>query len=181
MSTLSPTIIHILAPFAIIFSCSKTWTKAVLLMTGAILCKGGRTVCGALKVMGLQGEHAFAKYHRVLNRDQWDALEGAKILLLQIITALGITELVVALDDHQSFILQGAALLLRSEGLRFRAIKKMKKKIIWIGLSFALLMCSYVLFIWLKRRSTLGLPMEESSLGSLGFSINPRDLIYSSM
>ncbi len=50
--------------------------------------------------MGLQGEQAFAKYHRVLNRDQWDALEGAKILLLQIITALGITELVVALDDH---------------------------------------------------------------------------------
>jgi len=72
----------------------------VLLMTGAILCKGGRTVCGALKVMGLQGEQAFAKYHRVLNRDQWNALEGAKILLLQIIKALGITELVIALDDH---------------------------------------------------------------------------------
>jgi hypothetical protein len=100
MPTLSPTIIHIFAPFAIIFSCSKTLTKAMLLMTGAILCKGGRTVCGALKVLGLQGERAFANYHRVLNRDQWNALEGAKILLLQIIKALGITELVIALDDH---------------------------------------------------------------------------------
>jgi len=49
-----------------------------LLITGAILCKGGRTVCGALKVMGLQGERAFASYHRVLNRDKWNALEGAK-------------------------------------------------------------------------------------------------------
>ncbi len=100
MTTLSPTIIHILAPFAIIFSCSKTWAKAALLMTGAILCKGGRTVCGSLKVMGLRGEKAFANYHRVLNRAQWDSLKGAKILLMQIIGTLGITELVVALDDH---------------------------------------------------------------------------------
>jgi hypothetical protein len=100
MPTLSPTIIHILAPFSIIFSCSTTWTKAILLMTGALLCKGGRTVCGALKVLGLQGEQAFENYHRVLNRAQWNALKGAKILLLQIIKALGITELVVALDDH---------------------------------------------------------------------------------
>jgi hypothetical protein len=100
MPTLSPTIIHILAPFSIIFSCSKTWTKAILLITGAILCKGGRTVCGALKVMGLQGERAFASYHRVLNRDKWNALEGAKILLLQIIKAFCMTELVIALDDH---------------------------------------------------------------------------------
>ena len=100
MPTLSPTIIHILSPFSIIFSCSATWTKAVLLMTGALLCKGGRTVCGALKVLGLQGEQAFQNYHRVLNRAQWDALKGAKILLLQIIKALGIKELVVVLDDH---------------------------------------------------------------------------------
>lgn len=69
-------------------------------MTGAILCKGGRTVCGSLKVMGLRGEKAFTSYHRVLNRAQWDALKGAKILLMQIISTLGITELVVALDDH---------------------------------------------------------------------------------
>lgn len=69
-------------------------------MTGAILCKGGRTVCGSLKVMGLRGEKAFASYHRVLNRAQWDALKGAKILLMHIISTLGITELVVALDDH---------------------------------------------------------------------------------
>lgn len=82
------------------FLCSKTLTKAALLMSGAILCKGGRTVCGFLKVMGLRGEKAFTNYHRVLNRAQWDALKGAKVLLMQIIGSLGITELVVALDDH---------------------------------------------------------------------------------
>lgn len=69
-------------------------------MSGAILCKGGRTVCGSLKVMGLRGEKAFTNYHRVLNRAQWDALKGSKVLLIQIISMLGITELVVALDDH---------------------------------------------------------------------------------
>ena len=101
MPTLSPQIIHILAPFAILFSCSKTWTKAALLITGAILCKGGRTVCSSLKVLGLQGEQAFENYHRVLNRAQWSSLKGARILLLQLINALQITgPLVVAIDDH---------------------------------------------------------------------------------
>lgn len=101
MPTLSPPIIQILAPFAILFSCSKTWTKAALLITGAILCKGGRTVCSSLKAIGLQGEVAFENYHRVLNRAQWSALDGAKILLLQLIKALNITgPLVIAVDDH---------------------------------------------------------------------------------
>jgi hypothetical protein len=100
MSTLSPQIIHVFAPFAILFSCSKTWSKIALLITGAILCKGGRTVCSSLRVLGLQGEQAFENYHRVLNRAKWSALEGAKILLLQIIKALNIKELVVSVDDH---------------------------------------------------------------------------------
>jgi hypothetical protein len=70
-------------------------------MTGAILCKGGRTVCSSLKVVGLQGETAFANYHRVLNRAQWSARGGAKILLLQLIKAFKITgPLVVVVDDH---------------------------------------------------------------------------------
>jgi len=101
MTTLPPTILPIFAPFAILFSCSKTWTKAVLLITGAILCKGGRTVCSSLKVLGLRGEQAFENYHRVLNRAQWSSLEGAKILLLQLTKALNLTgSLVVTIDDH---------------------------------------------------------------------------------
>ena len=101
MTTLSPAILPIFVPFAILFSCSKTWTKAALLITGAILCKGGRTVCSSLKVLGLRGEQAFENYHHVLNRAEWSALEGAKILLLQLIKALHITgHLVIAVDDH---------------------------------------------------------------------------------
>jgi len=101
MSTLSSPIIQILAPFAILFSCSKTWTKAALLITGALLCKGGRTVCASLKVLGLRGEETFGNYHRVLNRAQWSALEGAKILLLQLIKSINLVgPLVIAVDDH---------------------------------------------------------------------------------
>lgn len=101
LSTLSPSIIPILAPFAIIFSCSKTWAKAALLLTGAILCKGGRTVCSSLRVLGLEGERAFEKYHRVLNRAQWNSLKGAKILLLRLIKSLNLEgPLVFAIDDH---------------------------------------------------------------------------------
>jgi hypothetical protein len=44
---------------------------------------------------------AFENYHRVLNRAQWSALGGAKILLLQLIKALNIIgPLVVVIDDH---------------------------------------------------------------------------------
>lgn len=101
MSTLLPSIIPILAPFTILFSCSKTWTKASLLLTGAILCKGGRTVCSCLRVLGLQGEQAFEKYHRVLNRARWSSLKGAKILLLQLVKALNLDgPLVFAIDEH---------------------------------------------------------------------------------
>jgi len=101
MKTLSPIIIQAFFPFAILFSCSKTWTKAALLLTGAILCRGGRTVCACLRVLGLQGEQAFEKYHRFFNKDQWSSLKGAKILLIQLVKSLNITgSLVFAIDDH---------------------------------------------------------------------------------
>ena len=41
----------------------KTMSKATLLLVGAILCRGGRTVCAALRGSGMQGEEHFDKYH----------------------------------------------------------------------------------------------------------------------
>jgi len=153
MTILPPTMIQFLAPFSIIFSCSSTWTKAVLLMTGAILCKGGRTVCGALKVLGLQGEKTFANYHRVLNRAQWNALKGSKILLVQIIEALGITELVVTLDDH---IERRNGEKIKSKGCYRDAVRSSRKFIVrCFGLKWVAMMVATKL-PWSKR--TFALP-----------------------
>jgi hypothetical protein len=84
MQTLPSFILAHLQPFRFIFFTNKTYLKAALLLTGILMCRGARTVCSILKVLGLKGETAFAKYHHVLNRAKWDILQASKILLEQI-------------------------------------------------------------------------------------------------
>jgi len=57
------------------------WPKAELLLTGAIVCPGSRTVCNVLRSVGLQGDRCFAKYHRLLSQDKWSAKWLAGVLL----------------------------------------------------------------------------------------------------
>lgn len=89
MTSLPACIIAVFAPFATIFLNPKTASKALLLLAGAMLCRGGRTVCAALKILGMEGESRFDKYHRVLSRDSWSPLEGGKILLKRLIGSMG--------------------------------------------------------------------------------------------
>jgi hypothetical protein len=84
MQTLPPSILAYLLPFRAIFLTRKTFLKASLLFIGALMCQGARTICSVLKILGLKGETAFAKYHHVLNRSKWEILKGSKILLQQI-------------------------------------------------------------------------------------------------
>jgi hypothetical protein len=65
-------IILILAPFAPLFS-ARVWRHAQVLLPGAMLTPGSRTVTGALRMMGLALEGHFTNYHRVLNRATWSA------------------------------------------------------------------------------------------------------------
>ena len=60
---------------------NRTWQRAVVLMVGAILAPGQRTVCGILRIMGLGQEKQFQNFHRVLNRAAWDLRQGSRILL----------------------------------------------------------------------------------------------------
>ena len=62
MQPLPSSIIPILEHFSTLFLKHKTYAKAILLIVGAILCKGGRTVCAVLKVLGMHGEKRFDKY-----------------------------------------------------------------------------------------------------------------------
>ena len=99
MPFLSPVILSILAPFSVLFS-RPVWNNALKLIIGTILCRGKRTVCAALRVMGLSHETAFAKYHHVLNRVAWSPLLAAKILLKLIMSVTGnANPLVMFIDE----------------------------------------------------------------------------------
>ena len=63
MLTLPNAIVPVLHPFATLFR-SPTWLKAQILLVGAILAPGQRTVAAALRVMGLSDDRNYARYHR---------------------------------------------------------------------------------------------------------------------
>ncbi len=60
---------------------TRTWNKALILLIGAILCPGARTVANCLRTLGLDDRCDFAKYHRVFSRAPWSALVCAGTLL----------------------------------------------------------------------------------------------------
>ena len=99
MGPLPPTIIQTMLSFAPLFS-SQVWPHAQVLLTGAILAPGKRTVSALLRVMGLDHRSDFQTYHRVLNRCVWSPLEGSR-LLLQVLLATFTPRgrLVFGLDD----------------------------------------------------------------------------------
>jgi hypothetical protein len=90
----------ILKPFAPAFS-DRIWDLVQILVVGAILAPGKRTVTAALRVMGLSEEKQFQNYHRVLNRVQWSGLVVSRILLGLLVAAfvgLGVP-LVIGVDE----------------------------------------------------------------------------------
>ena len=87
MITLPSEMMIILLHFAPEFS-ERVWDWAQVLVAGAILAPGKRTVTSALRVMGLSEEQQFQNYHRVLNRAKWSALNISRILLGLIVSVL---------------------------------------------------------------------------------------------
>lgn len=73
-------IMVVLGCFAQVFS-ERTWDWVQVLVIGAILAPGKRTVTSALTVVGLSQEKQYQRYHRVLNRAKWSGMQASKILL----------------------------------------------------------------------------------------------------
>lgn len=91
--------ISFIFPFASLFS-KCTWRSALVLIAGAILSPGKRTVSAGLRVMGLSQQRHFQTYHRVLNRAVWSSRKASRILLSQLIAAFAPTGvLVMGIDD----------------------------------------------------------------------------------
>jgi len=72
-------IIQVLRLFEEAFS-ERLWEWTKVLLIGAILVPGERTVTATLRVMGLSQEQHFQDYHRVLNRAKWSGRALSRIL-----------------------------------------------------------------------------------------------------
>ena len=82
------------------FFSKRVWELAIVLLIGAILAPGKRTVTAALRIMGLSQERHFQNYHRVLNRAVWSNLALSLALLrLLLNTFLPIGPAVIGIDE----------------------------------------------------------------------------------
>jgi DDE superfamily endonuclease len=100
MRTLPEGMIRVLVPFAPLFS-KSVWGHVQVLIVGAILAPGKRTVASALRAVGLDNERRFCRYHRVLSRAKWSTQEASRILLGLLVEAF-VPEgdpLVVGIDE----------------------------------------------------------------------------------
>jgi hypothetical protein len=80
MDALPREIVRVLRVFEDVFS-ERVWDWVQVLVVGAILTPGQRTVAAVLRVMGLSEERQFQNYHRVLNRSSWSSREVSHRLL----------------------------------------------------------------------------------------------------
>jgi hypothetical protein len=66
--------------FAPVFS-RPVWQHVKVLLTGAVLAPGKRTVTSMLQIMGRGAASDFQTYHRVLHRAVWSPLHASRLLL----------------------------------------------------------------------------------------------------
>src|SRR5215211_32331 len=86
-------------PFAVYFT-TAVWRHVLVLVAGALLAPGRRTVTAALRIMGLDQAPSFAVYHRVLSLGGWSSRSVAHRLLLLLGAAFVPTgPVVVGIDD----------------------------------------------------------------------------------
>jgi hypothetical protein len=65
----------------------RTWRRALVLVAGALLARGPRTVASALRAAGLGAAPGFGAYHRVLSRRRWCGRAVARLLLAELLRA----------------------------------------------------------------------------------------------
>ena len=91
--------VALMVAFAPLFS-KPVFQHVHVLLIGAILSPGKRTVTQALRVIGKSQDAHFQNYHRVLNRAVWSSLAAGQILLGLLISAFARSGTIVfGLDD----------------------------------------------------------------------------------
>jgi DDE superfamily endonuclease len=99
MPILPADVMALLVCFARVFS-TRIWRHVPLLVVGAILAPGQRTVAAVLRVLGFDQLTTFQTYHRVLNRARWSSRQASQILFGVLVSTLAPHgPLVVGLDE----------------------------------------------------------------------------------
>jgi DDE superfamily endonuclease len=80
VSALPARFVSVILPFAGLFR-QRTWRHARVLLVGAILAPGVRTVTRVLRILGLAQERRWVNYHRVLSRAVWSPRRASYLLL----------------------------------------------------------------------------------------------------
>src|SRR4051812_35041578 len=79
---------------------NAVWRHALVLVAGALLAPGRRTVTAALRVMGLEQAPGFAVHHRVLSHGRWSSRAvGHRLLLLLVAAFVPAGPVIVGIDD----------------------------------------------------------------------------------
>lgn len=99
MSNLPDEFIVLILQYAGMFS-KPVFEHVKLMVSGAILAPGKRTVSSVLQIMGMRQEKRFHKYHRVLSHARWSALRGSRLVLTQLLESfLPLGPVVVGIDE----------------------------------------------------------------------------------
>ncbi len=99
MNLLPKEFLPLILTFAPLFS-KPLWESALVLLVGAIVAPGKRTVSAILRVMGMQHEPHFQNYHRVLSRALWSSRQASRLLLQHLLSVfVPRGTLVMGIDD----------------------------------------------------------------------------------
>jgi hypothetical protein len=78
----------------------RSWHHAEVLLIGAVLAPGKRTVTSLLRISGLAQARRFVNFHRVLNRAVWNPRLASRLLLGRLIGAFApVGPVVLGIDD----------------------------------------------------------------------------------
>lgn len=113
MPTLPPEFVATIIAFEPLFS-KRIFAHAKLMLLGAMLATGKRTVSSVLRVLGLGHDQRYHKYHRLLSRAQWAPLEAGRMLLLQLLSRF-------AGEQHQPLVFGIDETIERRRGKQIRA------------------------------------------------------------
>lgn len=127
MDSLSHDVLAVLLPFSVLFS-RPSWSKVVTLIFGTLLCRGKRTVCSALRAMGLSDIKAFSKYHQLLNRTKWSPLHAAKILFFLLLSLVTSDTPIVLFIDETLERRKGAKI--KAKGYYRDAVRSSKSQVV---------------------------------------------------
>jgi len=94
-----PILVTLMAVFRDFFT-APVFDHVLVLVTGAVLTPGKRTVSAVLRIMGLADAADFALYHHVLSQARWDSRAIARKLLTMILDRfLPAGPLIIGIDD----------------------------------------------------------------------------------